>query len=129
MACINDIRTAVEAALETIVPNGAGEVTFMLCNWEERYDSLEKNYRNLDQTDFAQVIEHATRRGPNLELRIAVQLGTVGDFPEDRAEALAVVEKRKQATQLVEDAKRQAAAMVAQAEAEASKILQKEQGE
>lgn len=101
------------------------DVTFKLANWEDDWDAQDRNfrnYRNEPSEDLLRVIEHATRRGPNLELTITVQLGSVTDFPEDAAAAKNYIAELQRASQLVAEANAEADRIRAEAQAEAERI-------
>lgn len=104
------------------------DVSFRLANWEDDWDAQDRNfrnYRNSGSEDLLAVVEHATRRGENLELQITVQIGNVHDFPEDVKDAKEMVRRKQEAQAVLAEAEAEKARIDREAQARVDKLLGK----
>lgn len=110
MRYTEEVKAHLEAALaELSLPD---EAVFTWENYEDDYDEQGdpfRNYRGHYYEVPEQMVEHALRRGENLELVIRIPLGYVHErkFQADREAAKAWDERRREEARL--EAERQAA--------------------
>lgn len=120
------IQDIIDQLQTAAIDAGAVDVKSELANWEDdftRDDEYFRNYRNAGSEDVLAVVEHATRRGPNLELILRVQIGRVEDYPADVKDAKDLARRKQEAADIMADAAAEAARIQREAEARAAKVL------
>lgn len=108
---MNSLETKVQELMDALAAQGLEVDAPKFGNWEDDWnDNGEfRNYRSSDRSELWKVVEHATRRGKNIEVTFRVQLGSVDQYPDAKDHAQLMKDREAIEAQLrrdAEDAKR-----------------------